>query len=478
MPINSFLYPGVKVTPVFEVANSIRYDDGAGDSLTRSQSTPSSQRIFTFSAWVKRAYLNLDPSDPNKQFFSQHNNTTDRMDFRFQSGGTIDFFHNSPRIRITTNRLFRDVSAWYHIVLRIDTTQATAADRARLYVNGVQETSFSTADYGSQNADLGTNYSTFAVGDDSFGTGHFDGYFAEVVYCDGQSLDPTSFGEFDSDTGIWKPIDVSGLTFGNNGFYLDFQNSGSLGADVSGNGNNFTVNNLTSIDQTTDTPTNNFCTLNPLDKAIVGTQPTFSEGNLQWLASSNSTSNCSVRSTMGVSSGKWYFEAKFIESSATTLGYHLDGNNPLYDSTGYIGSNAGFYGIFITGGDDNSDKIVAGTYTDTDFGAINNNDIVGVAFDLDNGKFYFSKNGTWLNSGDPTSGATGTGSFGDLASGTYIPTVCTNSFNTASNTSFNFGSPAYSISSGNSDANGYGNMEFAVPSGYYVLNSKNLAEFG
>ena len=151
MPINSFLYPGAKVTSAYEVSNSVRFDDGSGDELTRSQSSsPSSQRLFTFSAWVKRGNLNSGGSDANMQFFSQHNDTTDRMDFRFQSGDTIDFFHNSPRCRITTNRLFRDISSWYHVCLRVDTTQSTAANRIRLYINGVQETSFSSADYGDQ----------------------------------------------------------------------------------------------------------------------------------------------------------------------------------------------------------------------------------------------------------------------------------------------------------------------------------------
>ena len=136
----------------YDVANSVRFNDGSGDELTRSQgSSPSSRRLFTFSAWVKRSSLNSGGSDPNMQFFSQHNDTSDRMDFRFQSGDTIDFRNDSPRCRITTNRLFRDVSAWYHVCLRVDTTQSTAANRIRLYINGVQETSFSTADYGDQN---------------------------------------------------------------------------------------------------------------------------------------------------------------------------------------------------------------------------------------------------------------------------------------------------------------------------------------
>ena len=217
----------------FQVANSVRFNDGSGDSLSRSNgSSPSSQRLFTFSGWYKKATL---ASGVNFQFFALYNDNTDRMDFRFGDGDTIDFRNNAPRCRITTNRLFRDVSAWYHVVLRVDTTQSTAANRIRLYVNGVQETSFSAADYGDQNDDLITNASTFAIGDDSYGTAHYDGNMCEVVYCDGQSLGPTSFGEFNSQTGIWVPKVVTGLTFGNNGFYQPLLlTAGALGEDFSG----------------------------------------------------------------------------------------------------------------------------------------------------------------------------------------------------------------------------------------------------
>jgi len=483
MPINSFLYPGAKFTPPYQVSNSLRFEDGSSDTLSRTPSSSGNRKTWTWSGWIKRSELGR-----TQNFFSAGTNNQNYGRIQFNSDDTIYIAHvdsASTTTEKSTTQKFRDVSSWMHIVWHIDTTQSTASNREKLYINGTQVTDFSTntipaEDYQSTiNEDVAHYIGTQLASYEKCSC-----YFAEVVFIDGSALTPTSFGEFDEDSPtIWKPKSVSGLTFGTNGFYLEFkqsgtsQNSSGLGADTSGNDHHFAVSNLTAVDQSTDTCTNNFCTLNPLDKAIIGTQPTFSEGNLQWLASSDSSSNCSVRSTMGVSSGKWYFEAKFIESTATTLGYHLDGNNPLYDSTGYIGSNAGFYGISIDSGD-NSDKIVAGSSTNSNFGTISNNDIVGVAFDLDNGKFYFSKNGTWLNSGDPTSGATGTGSFGDLASGTYIPTVCTNSFNTASNTSFNFGSPPYSISSGNADANGHGNFEYAVPSGYYALNTKNLAEFG
>ena len=457
----------------YEVANSIRYDDGAGDSLTRSQSSsPSSQRIFTFSAWVKRG--NLNPSGNNMQLFSQHTNTTDRMDMRFQEDD-IDFFHNSPRIRITTDRKFRDVSAWYHIVLRIDTTQSTASDRARLYVNGVQETSFSTADYGSQNADLGTNYSTFAVGDDSFGTGHFDGYFAEVVYCDGQSLDPTSFGEFDEDTNIWKPKDVSELTFGTNGFYLDFENSGSLGADVSGNGNNFTVNNLTSIDQSTDTCTNNFATMNPLN-VPTSNAPTFAEGNLK--TTCGTTGQAYMGSaTIGVASGKWYAEMKVKVVDSMIGGVSANVSEDARDSN-YPGAQDDSVGILFSSGS----KYINDSGT-THGDAFSADDILMIALDLDNNNVYFGRNGNWFdgsgnaNQSSPNSAISLTAA-ASTEDGFYFFSVGDGGGSAAAVAEWNFGSPPYTISSGNSDGNGYGNFEYSVPSGYYALNTKNLAEYG
>ena len=474
MPINSFLYPGAKTTPAYEVANSVRFNDGSGDELTRSQgSSPSSRRLFTFSAWVKRSSLNSGGSDPNMQFFSQHNDTSDRMDFRFQSGDTIDFRNNSPRCRITTDRLFRDVSSWYHICLRVDTTQSTAANRIRLYINGVQETSFSTADYGDQNDDLITNASTFDVGDDSYGTAHFDGYMCEVVYCDGQSLAPTSFGEFDEDSPtIWKPIDVSGLTFGTNGFYLQFKQSGTsanssgIGADTSGNDHHFTVNNLTAADQATDTCTNNFCTLNPLYN-IEGSY-TLSEGNTIFTATG---ANDGTLGTIAVSSGKWYFEAEFDSvKEACYAGFadvelinNIGTGNPI---TSFIGQYRDDYAIQIGGSND-------GAYTD-----VANGDIFGFAINLD------------ANSGSKTVVIQKNGTTTDTVT---IPTANENNFfipvvgdTTGGDPSgilkCNFGgSPAVAPSSAVADANGFGSFEYNPTIGgvdYLAICTKNLAEYG
>ena len=301
---------------------------------------------------------------------------------------------------------------------------------------------------------------------------------AEVVMIDGTAVsDATSFGEFDEDTGIWKPIDVSGLTFGNNGFYLDFENSGSLGADVSGNGNNFTVNNLTSIDQTTDTPTNNFATMNPL-VFNTSTGNTFAEGNLQ--VSTTDSARFGAVPTIGVSSGKWYMEVKPTQiQNKMTLGVTSSASQDAKDDD-MPGTSTNAVGLRSSG-----DAQTGGIGITGSWDSFTTSDIIGIALDLDNNNLYFSKNGTFMNSADPTSGATGTGaiSLTDPASttdGFYFfafgdPGAGAGTSNIAQ---FNFGNPPFTISSGNSDGNGYGNFEYAPPSGYYALNTKNLAEFG
>jgi hypothetical protein len=297
-----------------------------------------------------------------------------------------------------------------------------------------------------------------------------DGYLAETVFLDGLDHNATFFGEFDEDSGIWKPKNVSGFTFGNNGFYLDFEDSSALGNDVSGNDNDFTVNNLTAIDQSTDTCTNNFATLNPL----IPIGGTFSEGNLQHTRSS--AGYRSAVSSIGVSSGKWYVEIKSPDSGNIGVGViNGDNSSGLYmsGSEQFLGQHSYDVGYYFNGVLYVGNSSQSGSWT-----SYTSNDIIGIAIDVDNGFVYFSKNGTFVNSGDPTSGATGTGGYnlsGIGSNGTYF-IGCSTGNN--SEHYVNFGNPIFSISSGNTDGNGYGNFEYAVPSGYYSLNTKNLAEFG
>jgi len=460
----------------YVVDNSLRFNDGSSDNLTKTSST-GSNTTSTFSGWIKRANLGAEMKILN--FTGGGNNLN--IEFKSDDQFSANAYDGSSQFSLKTNRKFRDPSAWYHIVVAIDSTQSTSSNRIKIYVNGVQETSFTTSNYPTQNDTLVMNNhlsSNPFIGQNGSSNHFFDGYMAEICWIDGQQLDPTSFGEFDEDTGIWKPIDVSGLTFGTNGFYLDFENSGSLGADVSGNGNNFTVNNLTSIDQTTDTPTNNFATWNPLENYYQSN--TYSEGNLQvQTANTPFTYNFA---TIGVSTGKWYWEVEYdaksggtdqpmigITSTQPTATDHELGNFPndfawyTDNGTGYLANN--------------------NSYTDEGFNAYTVGDIISVALDLDNNKLYFAKNGTWEKSGDPTSGSTGTGAISITAPastplGAYFPSVADGT--TSYNATFkaNFGNPIITISSGNSDGNGYGNFEYAVPSGYYALNTKNLTQYG
>ena len=476
MPINSFLYPAPS-TPTFayNVANSLRFERSSSDYLSKTFGSGGNRKTATQSFWMKRSLLSTNmmaglTTTASGSYYGIQIMTDDVLDiYLYYSGSAWEG-------RLKTNRVFRDTNAWYHFVLAWDTTQSTASNRFKLYVNGVQETSFQVETYPNQNQDLDWN-NNIAHQIMSGGGGTFSGYLAEFVFIDGQALDPTSFGEFDSDSPtIWKPKDVSGLTFGTNGFYLDFENASSLGADVSGNSNNFTVNNLTSVDQSIDSCTNNFSTINSLN-TFPSNPPTLSEGNLQCRTINADPGYFGGSGTIGVSTGKWYFEVKPTVSTSGIpflIGVSYDPAEAARQGTTasaqYSASEYVYYGH-------NGNKANSGSFTS--YGnSYAVDDIIGVALDLDNHKIYFSKNGTFQNSGDPTTGSTGTGSAFDLTTGqTYFPflsdgggSVCTYQCN--------FGSPPYAISSGNADANGFGNFEYAVPSGYFSLCSKNLAEFG
>ena len=454
----------------YEVANSLRFDDGSSDSLTRTPSSAGNRKTFTLSLWFKRA-SNFGSTNNILWVGNDSNNRTliqisdvDVIDLQNKSGGSVN-------AKLSSNAKRRDPSAWYHLVWSVDTTQGTDSNRMKLYVNGVQETSFSTETYPSQNADffINNNQSHSIGKQNDASAGFFDGYMAEVCLIDGTALDPTSFGEFDEDTGIWKPINVSSLTFGTNGFYLDFENSGSLGADVSGNGNNFTVNNLTSGDQATDTCTNNFATLNPL----VPNAGTLANGNLDY---TGPTGDGTSYSSIGVISGKWYWEIK-LNNTPNKCGVGIIGDaDPFqYNTNGGLFSPRS-YSYYPFNGNVYTNNTTNGDWSDTT--TSDNGDIIGIAMDLDNGYVYFSKNGSFMNSGVPTSGATGTGGVSLTTGNDFFPIIGDTTGASSEKALMNFGNPPFTISSGNSDGNGYGNFEYSVPSGYYALNTKNLAEFG
>ena len=436
--------------------------------LSRTFSSQGNQRKFTISVWVKRSNLTAGQSifgsgGSGNYATNMYFSTINELQFWNYFGGAYAGYKYSSAV-------FRDTSAWYHIVFRVDTTSATASERMRIYVNG-EEISYSTSSDPGQNQTMEIGH-TGAHYIGGYGTGaQAEMCMSHFHYCDGQSYAPTEFGEYDTN-GVWKIKNEPSVSYGVSGHFL-FNNDASV-TDQSGLGNNWSTSGT--LTQTEDNPSNVFATLNPLDKAINGTLPTFAYGNTQWTASGNSTSNNAVRGTLGNSNGKYYFEAKLLEATNTMIGVHLTSVSPFYDGDGYMGSNSGFYGIYINDTDNISAR-VAGSSGVSGLGSVTNNDIIGCAFDFDNNKFYFSKNGTWLNSGDPTSGATGTGSFGTLASGLYVPGITNVSWTVASSTAFNFGNGYFgttAVASAGTNASGIGIFEYDVPTGYTALSTKGL----
>jgi len=446
----------------FDAANSCRFNAGSSDYLSRTFGS-GNRKTWTWSAWIKLANINSSSEVIFGRLTANNDSSWFSVDIRGNDKITIGIYNTNYLI---TNRLFRDTSAWYHIVVAFDTTQGTANNRVRLYINGVEETSFATRNNPSQNFDAPLNANVQHLLGKSYSS-YYEGYMSEVTFIDGQQLAPTDFGEFDEDSGVWKPIKVSGLTFGNNGFYLDFEDSSALGNDAAGS-NNWTANNLTAIDQSTDTCTNNFATLNPLNYS--SSSKTYAFGNTAITASASGSWNATL-SNFAVSSGKWYTEYKITavgSFSAIGVGYQpFNTNASAYlGSTFLVGEDTGSFGWRNNG---------ARPQGGSNLSSWGTNDILMIAIDMDNQKLYFGKNGTWETSGNPESGATGTGSIGNLTAGEdYLFVICPR----GGGTSVNFGSPSFAISSGNADGDGYGNFEYAVPSGYFSLNTKNLAEYG
>ena len=462
------ILPANSVVDTGFATNSCRFD-GSTSYMHKTPGSAGNTKLWTWSAWIKKSL----PDGADLGIFGQYIDANNFFRIRYRSDQRLQVDNYTSgsatfSVILGSDNEHRDISAWYHLVVAYDSAQGTDSNRVKIYVNGVLQTVFQAATYPNQNVVTtlpvdGTRIELGRTTDNQF----FNGYFAEVVLIDGTALAPTSFGEFDSDSGIWVPIDVSGLTFGTNGFYLDFKNSANLGNDANG-GTDLTEVGLAATDQSTDTCTNNFATLNPLDNFYLG--GTFSEGNLK-LSINNSAVEAFTTSTIGVSSGKWYMENKIITTSSGRL-YSgvVYGTAQATDDWPGGGSDQWFYrsedGKVYNGG---SEEYTGATLAD--------DDIVGIALDLDNHKLYFSKNGAFQNSGDPTSGATGTGAIALDTGQTYFFAVG-DSGSTAVVSSANFGSPAYAISSGNADANDHGNFEYAVPSGYFALNTKNLAEYG
>ena len=468
---------------VYEIDNSLRFNDGDSPRLSREfAQDPTSRTTFTFSAWIKKTSNShsgtLMAAQTTSNFFSRIMFDSDTFRIENYSSGSRDILS-----RIT--HVLRDTSAWYHLVWAIDTTQADGNNGMKLYINGTQQ-SISISPY-AQNAtfEFGRNGTTTSIGRDEEGSyNHFDGYIADVNYIDGQQLDASYFGETSTD-GIWFPKSYTG-TYGNNGFFLEFQqtgtsaNSSGMGADTSGNDEHFTPTNLAATDVTTDTPTNNFATLNAV--AITNSNQNLSEGNTVHTVSSGAW--IGAYSTLGFTSGKWYAELKVIADDNTSWGVIQSGGDTVENinntNSGYIGKYADGWGWW-----GNASAKIINNNSDTNYGSQESvNDIFMIAVDVDGGKLWIGKNGTFFN-------APGTSNAGDPAAGTnpgfsgitftefvHFASGLEAADNDDAAVGWNFGNAAHSISSGNADANGHGNFEYAVPSGFFALCTKNLAEFG
>jgi len=459
----------------YSVDNSCRFNDGDTAHLKRTFGSEGDRTEWTFSCWIKRGILGTQ-----QQIFGSGNNATHLY---FESNDTLKLGleTSSGDKVIQTNRVFRDCSAWYHIVANYDSNEATTGNRMRIYVNGVEETSFSTETQPS------SGESTATISDNvEHNIGYrtvtsaglpFDGYMAEVVFIDGDQLTPTSFGEFNSDSPtIWQPIDVSGLTFGTNGFYLDFEDSSNLGNDANG-GTDWTEVNLAAADQATDTPTNNFCTLNPLDAYYAGA--TFSEGNCKVVYGASGVYP-DIMPTMGVSTGKWYWEYKWPNAGASNQS-GINDASPTAAAGTPSGGGRGTYGVaYMSTGQTRANDSVA-SYGD----AIVENHIIGTYLDLDNNKLYWALNGVIQNSGTGFS-ITAAAS---TTSGIYFPTIGNEAEESRTHEANFGGCPSFTISSGNADANGYGNFEYSPNDGggssfdsaakdFLAICTKNLGSDG
>ena len=476
----------------YEISNSLRFNNDDSPRLTFTPSSAGNRRTFTLSVWFKlgdtvttgeRVLLAADDgTGGNNNFDYIAINGTDRI---FVYGYT-----GSENQQVMTAGLLRDPSAWYHLVFAYDTTQSTAADRVKIYLNGSRVTDIATGNYPSLNLQSKWNnnnaqrISSYPDQDASY----FDGYMAEYHLVDGAQKAPSDFGEFD-DNGVWIPKKYTG-DYGTNGFYLEFketgtsQNSSGIGADTSGNDHHWAVTNLAATDVTTDTPTNNFMTLNPLAKAALAANPT--EGNLIHAGQTSGYAQ-TVLGTLAWhgSGGKWYWEMEQGGANAGNYGFirtdRPDGTNGVGNIVQTTSSQPAevvaydwAWGVNPSNGNSRHDGS-NGSYGS----ALGNGDHGMVAVDTVAGKAWWGKNGTWFASGNPATGANPAFTDSDMTEGIF--TI----YSMVSDTDgrikrYNFGNPptGFAIASGNADANGYGNFEYAPPSGYYSLCTKNLGEFG
>ena len=468
----------------YEIENSLKLEADNTEYLYKTNDAGTNRKTFTVSMWFKRTEISNDYvqlwhggtfGDATRLgFWGGTPLDAIWVDIGGGTGTTGGSSNSGINKRSISNQVLRDTSAWYHIVLAVDTTQATEANRWRLWLNGEEVTSWYQRQYPVQ------DYQCALEANIDMKWGAYDstyykmsGYIAECHYLDGVTAVQTDFGEYDEDSGIWKPKAYAG-SYGGNGCYLNFDDSASLGADSSGNGNNFTLVNITSADQATDTPTNNFATWNvAVDNAGIFS---YTEGATKWKPISGAWA--STTASLGFTKGKWYAEFKAASNVTNVMVgvQELSGNYVGGYSGEFANSTSEGYGYYNANGN------VYNNATNSSYGnPFPLSVLVGVALDFkDDGTalMYISKDNVWQNSADPVNG---TGGY-SLNSGSAVEgffSFAGSLYTSADYLQANFGGyTVNTISTSASDENGYGTFEYAPPSGYYALCTKNLAEYG
>ena len=443
----------------------------ASTKIYRTFGTPTNLDRWTWSAWIKRGALGVIG------YIFEGSSSSAFTAIKFETDNTLLFgnYNGGYLGRLITNRKFTDIAAWLHIVAVWDSDNATAGDRMKLYVNGVEETSFST----DTNPSSGEACQMSSGNDCLLGVHQLihdywnGGILSHVQFVDGLALAPTEFGETDATSGIWKIKTSPTVTYGTNGFFLKMEDRTNLDLDSSSNGHTFTT--AGTLTATYDNPSNNFSTLNPLNMPT-SAKPTFSQGNNTVVSQSAAGKNFGGTSTLGMVSGKWYTEFKPVSvSNGSIIGITGEAGEDARQNFG-VGESEDGYGYVHNGNkrNNNSETSYGNTYTD--------GNIIGVALDLDNLKIYYSKNGVWETSGDPTSGATGTGAAFtvtavNLTDEGHYAFFCSDYATGTTTFNANFGNGYFAttaITSAGTNASGNGDFEYDVPTGYTALSTKGL----
>ena len=433
--------------------------------LYKTLGTPTNDKKYTFSTWVKRA---MESTEEVLISGGTSGSNGDFLVFRSTDQLEWQMYHGTNTGILKTDRLFRDPAAWYHIVITYDSANAVAGDRMKMYVNGVEETSFATDTNPPQDT---ASYINSAVqnniGYDTYGlatSAYFGGVMAHTQLCDGQAYAASDFGETDATSGIWVPNTSPSVTYGNNGFFLKYA-SGASGTDSSGNSNDFTVSGT--LTQTQDTPNNNFSTINPISYHVTTSLGSLANGNTTFTSVSSGHWGCFVP-TLGADAGKWYIEGKVAAGADISLGVVSMADAGINASTSwYIGQHT-----TDTGYQNSGDYYVGGSSTGG-WSTFTSGDIMGMALDLDNRKIYFHKNGVYEGSGDPVAGTNGLTVTADDIMGFAFGGYNGGSWNINYGNGY-FGTTA--VSTGNQDDAGEGDFEYDVPAGYYTLCTTNLGD--